>query len=82
LTFRFCADGKPSGPVMVLGFYDHDENLDDEDLLGKSGDNMPKLRRHHAQIYTNGSKCDLTGQLRRTEVRVNCKFFHLLDEVF
>ena len=26
--------------------------------------------RYHSQYYTNGSKCDLTGKGRQTEVRV------------
>ena len=30
--------------------------------------------RYHSQYYTNGSKCDLTGKGRETEVRVGLPF--------
>jgi len=29
------------------------------------------MRRYHTQQYVNGTKCDLNGNLRRTEVRVS-----------
>ena len=32
---------------------------------------QPVPIRHHKQYYTNGSVCDLTGEMRRTEVRVS-----------
>ena len=54
---------------MILGFYDHDKEFDDEE--SKSEDPpLPRLR-HHTQIYLNGSTCDLTGGFRHTEVRVS-----------
>ena len=62
-------DGKPSGQIMILGFYDHDKDLDDEESKTEEPP-LPRLR-HHTQIYLNGSKCDLTGNLRHTEVRVS-----------
>ena len=62
-------DGKPSGNIMILGFYDHDKEFEDEESKGDDPP-LPRLR-HHTQIYLNGSQCDLTGGLRHTEVRVS-----------
>ena len=31
-----------------------------------------KKRKHHSQYYVDGSKCDLTGEPRKTEVRFKC----------
>ena len=63
-------DGKPSGPILHLGFYAYDKELD-EDLKNSE----TKIKRHHTQTYSNGSQCDLTGNARETEVRVSvyCK---------
>ena len=73
-TYEFCyrkqvrqfhmEDNRPSGPIMILGLYDHDEELEEET------DSTVKFKRHHSQIYRNGSQCDLTGSARQTEVRV------------
>ena len=67
------ADGRPHEPIMVLGFYDHDKEWteEEEELENKaSGGDPGKIVKHHSQMYSNGSKCDLTGNLRHTEVRV------------
>jgi hypothetical protein len=55
---------------MVLGYYDHDLEWP-ESNPGESEDEMQATLRHHKQFYTNGSKCDLTGDFRKTEVRVS-----------
>lgn len=34
-----------------------------------------RLKRYHSQTYVNGSKCDLNGNPRETEVRV--RYLHL-----
>ena len=47
----------------------------DED---ESKSDFPKLR-HHTQIYLNGTKCDLTGNLRKTEVRFVCDPTSVVD---
>ena len=77
-TYEFCygkhirqfhmEDGKPSGPILILGFFDRDLELEDEKL--ENGGTSNKVKRHHSQIFTNGSQCDLTGNPRSTEVRV------------
>jgi hypothetical protein len=63
---------------LVLGIYDHDQDWsgeDEEEEKSPTGEPIPRLRKHHTQMYTNGSQCDLTGQLRATEIRVNIKYF-------
>ena len=85
-TYEFCygkhirqfhmSDGKPSGPILVLGFYEKDLELEEEvhnNRLGKTEGTSSKVKRHHSQLYTNGSNCDLTRKPRSTEVRV--RFF-------
>ena len=55
-----------------MGYYDHDlewPELNPEE----TEDERQATLRHHKQFYTNGSKCDLTGDLRKTEVRVSNK---------
>ena len=64
-------EGKPSGPILHLGHYDYDKELD-EDLKNSE----TKIKRHHTQIYANGSQCDLTGNPRQTEVRVSTFFMN------
>jgi len=64
-------DGRPSGAILILGYYDHDLEWPKPDL--NSGDdviNPETTLRHHKQFYANGTKCDLTGEHRKTEVRV------------
>ena len=29
------------------------------------------IRKYHSQYYVNGSTCDLTGELRKTEVTID-----------
>ena len=55
---------------MILGYYDHDLEWP-ESNPGESEDEIQATLRHHKQFYSNGSKCDLTGDLRKTEVRVS-----------
>jgi len=61
-------DGKPSGAILVLGYYDHDQDW------SNSGQNRPANKKfsHHSQFFTNGSLCDLTNELRKAEVRFEC----------
>ena len=62
---------------MILGHYDHDL----EWPLIKEGDaeDPATALRHHKQFYANGTKCDLTGDLRKTEVRV--RMLHLFGSL-
>ena len=55
---------------MILGYYDHDLEWP-ESNPGETEDEIQATLRHHKQFYSNGSKCDLTGDLRKTEVRVS-----------
>jgi hypothetical protein len=54
---------------MILGYYDHDLEWPVAKGSEEREDPLQTLR-HHKQFYTNGSKCDLTGDMRKTEVRV------------
>ena len=73
-TYEFCfgkqirqyhmEDNRPSGDILILGLYDHDQEHEDDETL---------MKRHHSQIYTNGTQCDLTGNSRTAEVRFECE---------
>jgi len=52
---------KPVGVVMNLGVKNHDREDEDLDKLS-----------YYPEWYTNGTKCDLTGQGRETELRFVC----------
>ena len=45
---------------------------------------MKRLKKYHTQQYVNGSKCDISGKLRNTEVRVSRKtdIKHKLNYIF
>lgn len=79
-TYEFCfghyikqfhiEDGQMIGQVITLGLYESDydwENETDQDKF------KHVKQRYHSQMYTNGTKCDLTGQPRTAEVRVFCE---------
>ena len=34
---------------------------------------MKRLKKYHTQQYVNGTKCDISGKHRNTEVRVSYK---------
>lgn len=87
-TYEFCygkqirqyhmEDGRPTGHIMILGLYDHDEDLEPD------ADNENKKlhkRKYHSQIYINGSQCDLTGNSRKTEVRFECDPSASMDSI-
>lgn len=84
-TYEFCygkqirqyhmEDSRPTGQIMILGLYDHDEDLEPDDPDKKLH------RRYHSQIYTNGSQCDLTGNARKTEVRFECDPSASMDSI-
>jgi len=70
-TYEVCYKGsvrqyhvendKPVGDIMVLGIHDADK------------DNFEKSNSTYLpQWYTNGTKCDLTGKPRQTELRFVC----------
>ena len=83
-TYEFCygkqvrqfhmeEGNRPIEPIMILGLYDHDEELEEETA------STVKFKRHHSQIYKNGSQCDLTGSPRQTEVRFECDPTAVID---
>ncbi|CAG2184511.1 OS9 [Mytilus edulis] len=56
-------DGKILGDIVYLGYYDSEKDWSERE------ESYNKLNRYHSQSYVNGSKCDLTGDKRKTEVR-------------
>lgn len=87
-TYEFCygqeirqyhmEDNKPSGAIMSLGKYDHDYEWNSEK---KESATEGIVQSHHSQFYTNGSVCDLTGKLRKSEVRFICGSNHAMDSI-
>ena len=61
-----ATEGRPSGKIVVLGNYDHDQDWSETQKSSKDA----KVG-HHSQYYTNGTLCDLTGGYRKTEIRVS-----------
>ncbi|XP_044535786.1 protein OS-9 isoform X7 [Gracilinanus agilis] len=78
-TYEFCygrhiqqyhmEDSEIKGSVLYLGYYQSSFNWDDETAKASK---QHRLKRYHSQIYGNGSKCDLNGRPRETEVRFLC----------
>ncbi|XP_063873973.1 protein OS-9-like isoform X1 [Scylla paramamosain] len=76
-TYEFCyssvikqyhlEDNKASGPIIILGKYESEYNWKN------SSETKNRLQRFHSQFYVNGTKCDLTGEPRSTEVRFHCE---------
>ncbi|XP_075548672.1 uncharacterized protein LOC142582642 isoform X2 [Dermacentor variabilis] len=61
-------NGKPEGAIIFLGLYDYDFDWNNEtNLFNKTGQ-----QKYHSQVYSHGSKCDITGVPRRAEVRYFC----------
>jgi len=51
---------RPVGAIIQLGTYNNEKEEDKKDLT------------YHPQWYTNGTRCDLTGRPRQTELRFVC----------
>ncbi|KAG0726980.1 Protein OS-9 [Chionoecetes opilio] len=66
-TNPVIADNKASGPIIILGKYESEYNW------RNSSETKNRLQRFHSQFYVNGTKCDLTGEARGTEVRFHCE---------
>uniref|UniRef100_A0A672T3N5 Endoplasmic reticulum lectin n=1 Tax=Sinocyclocheilus grahami TaxID=75366 RepID=A0A672T3N5_SINGR len=58
------------GDVLFLGYYDSEFDWTNETAKASK---QHKLKRYHSQSYVNGSKCDLNGNPRETEVRFLCE---------
>ncbi|KAA0713026.1 Protein OS-9 [Triplophysa tibetana] len=79
-TYEFCygqhvkqyhlEDSEIKGDVLFLGYYDSEFDWTNETAKASK---QHKLKRYHSQSYVNGSKCDLNGNQRETEVRFLCE---------
>lgn len=79
-TYEFCygkhvrqyhlEDSEIKGDVLFLGHYDSEFDWTNETAKASK---HHKLKRYHSQSYVNGSKCDLNGNPRETEVRFLCE---------
>ncbi|KAM9813811.1 protein OS-9 [Neosynchiropus ocellatus] len=79
-TYEFChgqhirqyhlEDTDIRGDILFLGYYESEFDWSSE--VAKSS-KQHKLRRYHSQTYVNGSKCDINGKPRETEVRFMCE---------
>jgi len=69
-------DGRPSGKILVLGNYDHEQDWSETRKDSKNG----KVT-HHSQYYTNGTVCDLTGGYRKSEIRYVCDPLEVPDRI-
>ncbi|XP_060925518.1 protein OS-9 isoform X1 [Limanda limanda] len=79
-TYEFChgqhirqyhlEDTDIKGDVLFLGYYDSEFDWNNETAKASK---QHRLKRYHSQTYVNGSKCDLNGTPRETEVRFVCE---------
>lgn len=63
-------NGHPEGAIIFLGLYESDFDWNNETNLEQF--NKTGQQKYHSQIYSHGSKCDITGVPRRAEVRYFC----------
>ncbi|XP_077562518.1 uncharacterized protein LOC144178491 isoform X2 [Haemaphysalis longicornis] len=63
-------NGHPEGAIIFLGLYESDFDWNNETNLEQF--NKTGQQKYHSQIYSHGSKCDITGVPRRAEVRYYC----------
>ncbi|KAK2862219.1 hypothetical protein Q5P01_001752 [Channa striata] len=79
-TYEFChgqyirqyhmEDTEIKGDVLFLGYYESEFDWNNETAKASK---QHRLKRYHSQTYVNGSKCDLNGNPRETEVRYLCE---------
>ncbi|CAJ0932075.1 unnamed protein product [Ranitomeya imitator] len=79
-TYEFCygkhiqqyhiEESELKGDILYLGHYQSEFDWNNETAKASK---HHRLKRYHSQMYVNGSKCDLNGQLRETEVRFLCE---------
>ncbi|KAJ7999144.1 hypothetical protein DPEC_G00212350 [Dallia pectoralis] len=79
-TYEFCygqhirqyhlEDTDIKGTVLFLGYYESEFDWNNETAKASK---QHKLKRYHSQSYVNGSRCDLNGSPRETEVRFVCE---------
>ncbi|XP_037345898.2 protein OS-9 isoform X3 [Pungitius pungitius] len=79
-TYEFChgqhirqyhlEDTEIKGDILFLGHYESEFDWSNETAKASK---QHRLKRYHSQTYVNGSKCDLNGTPRETEVRFVCE---------
>ncbi|XP_040196816.1 protein OS-9 isoform X1 [Rana temporaria] len=79
-TYEFCygkhlqqyhiEESEVKGDILYLGYYQSEFDWDNETAKASK---HHKLKRYHSQMYVNGSRCDLNGKSRETEVRFMCE---------
>ncbi|XP_072540528.1 protein OS-9 isoform X2 [Salminus brasiliensis] len=79
-TYEFCygqhirqyhlEDSEIKGDVLFLGYFESEFDWTNETAKATK---QHKLKRYHSQTYVNGSKCDLNGTPRESEVRFVCE---------
>ncbi|KAG9491598.1 hypothetical protein GDO78_000225 [Eleutherodactylus coqui] len=79
-TYEFCygkhiqqyhiEESEVKGDVLYLGYYQSEFDWNNETAKASK---HHRLKRYHSQMFVNGSKCDLNGKLRETEVRFVCE---------
>ncbi|XP_033995008.1 protein OS-9 [Trematomus bernacchii] len=79
-TYEFChgrhirqyhlEDTEIKGDILFLGHYESEFDWSNETAKASK---QHRLKRYHSQSYRNGSKCDLIGIPRETEVRFVCE---------
>ncbi|XP_029359041.1 protein OS-9 isoform X2 [Echeneis naucrates] len=79
-TYEFChgqhirqyhlEDTEIKGDVLFLGYYASEFDWSNETAKASK---QHRLKRYHSQTYVNGSKCDINGNPRETEVRFVCE---------
>uniref|UniRef100_A0A8C5EQR7 Endoplasmic reticulum lectin n=1 Tax=Gouania willdenowi TaxID=441366 RepID=A0A8C5EQR7_GOUWI len=79
-TYEFCyglhirqyhmEDTEIKGDVLFLGQYESEFDWSNETAKASK---QHRLKRYHSQTYVNGSKCDINGNPRETEVRFICE---------
>ncbi|XP_070814987.1 protein OS-9 isoform X4 [Chaetodon trifascialis] len=79
-TYEFChgqhirqyhlEDTEIKGDILFLGYYESEFDWSNETAKASK---QHRLKRYHSQTYVNGSKCDLNGNPRETEVRFLCE---------
>ncbi|XP_072263351.1 protein OS-9 isoform X2 [Pyxicephalus adspersus] len=79
-TYEFCygkhiqqyhiEESEVKGDILYLGYYQSEFDWNNETAKASK---HHRLKRYHSQMYVNGSRCDLTGKTRETEVRFVCE---------
>ncbi|XP_034022575.1 protein OS-9 isoform X2 [Thalassophryne amazonica] len=79
-TYEFChgqyisqyhlEETEIKGDILFLGYYESEFDWSNETAKASK---QHRLKRYHSQTYVNGSKCDLNGNPRETEVRFVCE---------